>query len=218
MGPENPLTPLTPIASTPDEVPDFQPVVIDLNPAQPTMPVIEFRPYDVVTFFRNAPEDIQDILIREAYLARAAEILVAQQEENQRIRERVDATRPPFMAFRKDAKAEFEAQLAKAEKEVEFFARALAQNESAMLNLRKAARRQLENSLGLPFELGVTGAVGKDRDAVGVADVKAIVDESHAECHVQAAHKYVARVRFAAFRHVAKQQDTAVGFAQRFHD
>jgi len=143
MGPESPSSPPNPIDSAPDEVPDITPI-IHLHPAEASMPVIEFRPYDVATFFQNAPEDIQDILIREAYLARAAEILVAQQEENQRVRERVDVTRPPFMAFRKEAKAEFEAELAKAEKEVEFFGRALAQNETAMDNLRKSARRQLE--------------------------------------------------------------------------
>lgn len=108
------------------------------------MPVIEFRPYDVVTFFQNAPEDIQDILIREAYLARAAEILVTKQEENKQEKEKVDATRPPFMVVRKQARVEFETRMASAESEVNFFARALAQNESAMENLRKSARRQLE--------------------------------------------------------------------------
>lgn len=126
-----------------DDIPEEPPVIV-LNPAQASMPVIEFRPYDIVTFFQNAPEDIQDILIREAYLARAAEILLARQKENKEEKEKVELTRPPFMAFRKQAKVEFETQLASVENEVNFFARALAQNESAMENLRKSARRHLE--------------------------------------------------------------------------
>lgn len=127
-----------------DEVPDFPSVEQLTVLAPPAMPVIEFRPYDVVTFFQNMPDDIQDILIREAYLARAAEIIVARQEENKREKEKVEATRPPFAVFRKQAKLQFEAQLASADNEVSLFSRALAQNESAMENLRKAARRHLE--------------------------------------------------------------------------
>src|SRR5512147_1544929 len=117
MGHELPPSAPEPVANLGDDIPDEKPVIV-LSPTQASMPVIEFRPYDVVTFFQNLPEDIQDILIREAYLARAAEILVARQDENKREKEKVDATRPPFMAFRKQAKQEFEAQLASAEKEV----------------------------------------------------------------------------------------------------
>jgi len=128
------------------EVPQISELVrmyVEAREAAPP-PRIEFRSDDVANYFTSLDEEIRDILIREAYMARAAEIISQQQAENLRELERVQATRPPFMMLRAGAKAEFTVNLQRAENEVTFFSQAMKQNERAMENLRKAARRLLE--------------------------------------------------------------------------
>lgn len=109
------------------------------------LPAIEFRPYDIQTFFANMPEEIKDLLIREAYMATAAQLIGERQKENRELLAQAEATRPPFlMAWRKDLVAGYKASVAAAASEVDEFAKALAQNERALENLRHAARRELE--------------------------------------------------------------------------
>lgn len=143
--PEGPSGPANPTPGVSEEMPEV-PRAVDLGEmlAPAVMPVIEFRPYDIVTFFKSLPDEIKDILIRESYLARAAEILTAKQVENKQDHAKVQARRPMLMAVRPQARIAYESELAEAEKEVQFFARALTQNDAAMDNLRKAARRHLE--------------------------------------------------------------------------
>jgi hypothetical protein len=108
-------------------------------------PVIEFRPDDIVTAFRNLPSEVTDLLIREAYMARAAEFLHDRQRENAAKRTEAQAKKPSFlMAWNKTAQKEYEQGMKAAEVEFEFFQKAIDQNEKAMANLRKSARRNLE--------------------------------------------------------------------------
>ena len=109
------------------------------------LPVIEFRPYDIQTFFANMPAEIKELLIREAYMAKAAQMIGERQKENRELLARAEAARPPLLlAWRKETVARYKASVAAAASEVDEFAKALAQNERAMENLRHAARRELE--------------------------------------------------------------------------
>ena len=132
----------------PDDLGEFPALpsvpVIDHNPVR-ELPVIEFRPYDIQTFFANMPAEIKELLIREAYMAKAAQMIGERQKENRELLARAEAARPPFLlAWKKEAMARYKAGVAAAASEVDEFARALAQNERALENLRHAARRQLE--------------------------------------------------------------------------
>lgn len=117
---------------------------IDHSPVR-GLPVIEFRPYDIQTFFANMPEEVKDLLIREAYMAKAAQMIGERQEENRKLLAQAEAARPPLLlAWRKEVMARYKASVAAAASEVDEFAKALAQNERAMENLRHSARRELE--------------------------------------------------------------------------
>ena len=133
---------------SPDDVGEFPVLprvpVIDHSPVR-ELPVIEFRPYDIQTFFANTPEEVKDLLIREAYMAKAAQMIGKRQKENRELLAQAEATRPPLLlAWRKEVMARYKASIAAAASEVDEFAKALAQNERAMENLRHAARRELE--------------------------------------------------------------------------
>jgi hypothetical protein len=118
--------------------------VIDHNPVR-ELPVIEFRPYDIETFFANMPADIKELLIREAYMAKAAQMIGERQKENLEHLAQAKAAKPSvLLAWKKDVMARYQANVAAAAAEVDEFAKALAQNERAMENLRHAARRELE--------------------------------------------------------------------------
>ena len=133
---------------SPDDLGEFPALptiaAIDHSPVR-ALPVIEFRPYDIQTFYATMPAEIKDLLIREAYLEKAAQTIGERQKENRALLAQAEAARPPFfLAWRKEAVARYKAGVAVAASEVDEFAKALTQNERAMENLRHAARRELE--------------------------------------------------------------------------
>jgi hypothetical protein len=133
---------------SPDDLGEFPALptipVIDHSPVT-ELPVIEFRPYDIQTFFANMPGEVKDLHIREAYMAKAAQMIGERQKENRALLAQAEAARPSLLlAWRKEVMARYKAGVAAAASEVDEFAKALAQNERAMENLRHAARRELE--------------------------------------------------------------------------
>ena len=91
------------------------------------------------------PEDTFQLIIREAYLFRAGQIILAALDDAKSRREQVSATRPPFLAFRgAAAKEAFQENLTLAGENLSLYQGAMKRNAAAMLRLRKLAESPVE--------------------------------------------------------------------------
>jgi hypothetical protein len=94
------------------------------------------------------PEETFQLIVREAYLFRASEIIQKAQAEAKAKEEEVRATRPPFLILRRgETKDAFQANLAAAEQDLSLFEKAARRNADAMKKLRKFAELHLEACL-----------------------------------------------------------------------
>jgi hypothetical protein len=94
------------------------------------------------------PEDTFQLIVREAYLFRAGQIILKAIGEAKARQEEVNSTRPPFLAFRRsETKDAFNANLASANEELLLYERAVKRNADAMKRLRKCAELHIEDWL-----------------------------------------------------------------------
>ena len=94
------------------------------------------------------PEDTFQLIVREAYLFRAGQIILKAIDEAKARHEEVASTRPPFLVFRRaETKDAFNSSLASANEELSLYARALKRNADAMKRLRKCAELHIEDWL-----------------------------------------------------------------------
>lgn len=94
------------------------------------------------------PEDTFQLIVREAYLFRAGQIIVEAMNAANARRESVASTRPPFLAFRRpEIKEAFASSLASASEDLSLYSRAVKRNADAMKRLRKCAELHIEEWL-----------------------------------------------------------------------
>lgn len=94
------------------------------------------------------PEEAFQLIVREAYLFRAGEIIMTAQAEAKAKKEEVQATRPPFLILRRsETKDAFQTSLAAADDDFSLFDKAARRNADAMKKLRKFAELHLEACL-----------------------------------------------------------------------
>jgi hypothetical protein len=94
------------------------------------------------------PEDTLQLIVREAYLFRAGEIILQAMSEAKARRDEVAASRPPFLVFRRSATKEtFNSNLELASNDLALYERALKRNATAMKRLRKCAELHIEDWL-----------------------------------------------------------------------
>jgi hypothetical protein len=91
------------------------------------------------------PEEAFQLIVREAYLFRAGQILMKAFDEAKSKREEIHASRPPFMVLRRaETKEAFQASLATAEEDFALYEKAARRNADAMKKLRRFAEIHLE--------------------------------------------------------------------------
>ena len=94
------------------------------------------------------PEDTFQLIVREAYLYRAGELILKAMNEAKAQHENVSATRPPFLAFRRSGtKAAYQASLEATTADLSLYTKALQRNADAMKRLRKCAELHIEDWL-----------------------------------------------------------------------
>jgi hypothetical protein len=94
------------------------------------------------------PEDTMQLIVREAYLFRAGEVILQARQDAKARHDLVSASRPPFLAFRRGAtKDAFNASLESATNDLSLYEKALDRNASAMKRLRKCAELHIEDWL-----------------------------------------------------------------------
>ena len=94
------------------------------------------------------PEETFQLIVREAYLFRAGEIIQEAHAEAKAKQEEIRATRPPFLILRRgETKDAFQSNLAAAEQDFSLFDMAARRNADAMKKLRKFAELHLEACL-----------------------------------------------------------------------
>ncbi len=94
------------------------------------------------------PEDTFELIVREAYLFRAGQIILQAMSEAKARRDLVDSSRPPFLVFRRpETKDAFNASLAGAAEDLSLYERAVKRNAEAMKGLRKSAELHIEGWL-----------------------------------------------------------------------
>lgn len=94
------------------------------------------------------PEDTFELIVREAYLFRAGQIILQAMSEAKARRDFVDSSRPPFLVFRRpETKEAFNASLAAATEDLSLYERAVKRNAEAMKRLRKSAELHIERWL-----------------------------------------------------------------------
>jgi hypothetical protein len=94
------------------------------------------------------PENIFQLIVREAYLFRAGQIILQARSEAKARHDLVSSTRPPFLAFRRsETKETFNASLASANEELALYDRAGKRNADAMKRLRQCAELHIEEWL-----------------------------------------------------------------------
>lgn len=94
------------------------------------------------------PEDTMQLIVREAYLFRAGEIILQARGAAKARHDAVAASRPPFLAFRRGAAKEtFLTNLETANNDLSLYEKALARNATAMKRLRKCCELHIEDWL-----------------------------------------------------------------------
>lgn len=94
------------------------------------------------------PENTFQLIVREAYLFRAGQVIFEAMNEAKARQEQVAATRPPFLALRGSrTKEAFTESMSSATREFSLFENAMKRNAEAMKRLRKLAELHIENWL-----------------------------------------------------------------------
>ena len=94
------------------------------------------------------PEEAFQLIVREAYLFRAGQIIMKAREEAVAKRDEVRATRPPFLLLRRaETKDAFQESLTAADQDFSLYEKAARRNAEAMKKLRKFAEIHLEACL-----------------------------------------------------------------------
>jgi len=94
------------------------------------------------------PEDTLQLIVREAYLFRAGEVILQARQEAKERHDLVAASRPPFLAFRRSATKEaFKSNLESVSGDLSLYENALKRNATAMKRLRKCAELHIEDWL-----------------------------------------------------------------------
>jgi hypothetical protein len=94
------------------------------------------------------PEDTFELLIREAYLYRAGQVILAAMEQAKSRVAVVSESRPPFFVFRSsDTKQAFNTNLTSATEDLTLYDRAVKRNGDAMKRLRQCAELHIEDWL-----------------------------------------------------------------------
>jgi len=94
------------------------------------------------------PDDTFQLIVREAYLFRAGQIIFQAMNEAKARHELVTASRPPFLAFRRpETKEAFATNLASASQDLALYERAVKRNAAAMKRLRQCAELHIEDWL-----------------------------------------------------------------------
>ena len=94
------------------------------------------------------PEDTLQLIVREAYLFRAGQLILDAMTEAKVRLESVSASRPPFFALRRpETKEAFKAALESSTEDLSLYTRALQRNADAMKRLRKCAELHIEEWL-----------------------------------------------------------------------
>jgi hypothetical protein len=94
------------------------------------------------------PEEIFELIVREAYLYRAGQIIAEAMNEAKARQETVASTRPPFLALRRsETKEAFASSLAAVSEDLSLYSRAVKRNADAMKRLRKCAELHIEEWL-----------------------------------------------------------------------
>ena len=94
------------------------------------------------------PEDTFQLIVREAYLFRAGQIIFDAMNEAKARHEQLSASRPPFLAFRRArTKEAFTASLTSANQDFSLYQNAMKRNAEAMKRLRKLAELHIEDWL-----------------------------------------------------------------------
>lgn len=100
------------------------------------------------TLVAALPEDTFQLIIREAYLFRAGQLILDAMTEAKARHDAVNASRPPFLALRRpETKDAFKASLEATTHDLSLYTRALQRNADAMKRLRKCAELHIEGWL-----------------------------------------------------------------------
>lgn len=114
--------------------------------AEPTQPAL---PVDTTAKLVAAlPEDTLQLIVREAYLFKAGEIILQARAEAKAKHDLVEASRPPFLLLRRPATRDaFQTNLEAATNDLSLFEKALNRNATAMKRLRKCSELHIEDWL-----------------------------------------------------------------------
>jgi hypothetical protein len=94
------------------------------------------------------PEDTFQLIVREAYLFRAGQIILQARDEAKSRHDSVSASRPPFFAFRRtETKDAFKADLDAVTQDLSLYDKAAKRNADAMKRLRQCAELHIEDWL-----------------------------------------------------------------------
>ena len=94
------------------------------------------------------PEDTLQLIVREAYLFRAGEIILQAMNEAKERHAEVVSSRPPFLAVRRaGTKEAFRTNLTAAKQDLSLYESAVKRNADAMRRLRKCAELHIEDWL-----------------------------------------------------------------------
>jgi hypothetical protein len=112
----------------------------------PTLPVLNTD--TTQRLVAALPEDTFQLIVREAYLFRAGQIMFEAMNEAKARQELVNSSRPPFFAFRRpETKEAFNAGLAAVSQDLSLYERAVKRNAAAMKRLRQCAELHIEDWL-----------------------------------------------------------------------
>jgi len=110
----------------------------------------------------DLPEETFKLIVREAYLFRAGQIIVQGMQEAKARHELVSASRPPFLVLRRSGTRDaFTAELESATADCALFEGALRRNADAMKRLRQCAEVQIERWLRENDEAYYSGLVSE---------------------------------------------------------
>jgi hypothetical protein len=94
------------------------------------------------------PEDTFQLIVREAYLFRAGQLILDAMTEAKARFDAVSASRPPFFVLRRpETKEAFQAAFETSSQDLSLYTRALQRNADAMKRLRKCAELHIEDWL-----------------------------------------------------------------------
>ena len=98
--------------------------------------------------FAALPEETQQLIVREAYLYRAGEIILKAMNQAKERHAQVSSSRPPFLALRRSGTKEaFRTSLIEAKQDLSLYESAVKRNADAMRRLRKCAELHIEDWL-----------------------------------------------------------------------